>query len=209
MIGPGDEGQPPEKVESGLPRERALSRKRPRFGEQRGLERQAGPGLLAVAALWVGVAASAGCSPARSQPIAFNHRLHADNGVPCAICHASDATGGGATLPSTSDCQRCHEDVLYESPEEAKIRLTAESGHGLRWLPSYALRAHVYFSHRRHVALGKVPCQTCHGEVETRSEPFLPAVNPFAGRRGMTACVRCHQESHSPFAGVDCVDCHR
>lgn len=151
----------------------------------------------------------AGCARAVRQPLAFNHRLHADNGVPCVTCHATAATGQGATLPKVTVCRRCHEDVLYESPEEAKIRLAVESGQGLKWVPVFALRPFVYFSHRRHVTLGKVPCSACHGDVERRTTPFQLATSPFAGTRGMKTCIHCHEESHSPYAGVDCVNCHR
>jgi hypothetical protein len=151
----------------------------------------------------------AGCARGMSQPLAFNHRLHVDNSVPCVTCHATAATGQGATLPTVSVCRRCHEDVLYESPEEVKIRLAVESGRGLDWVPVFALRPYVYFSHRRHVTLGKVACASCHGDVERRTMPFQLAASPFAGLGGMKACLRCHDESHSPYAGVDCVDCHR
>ncbi|MFN8176868.1 MAG: cytochrome c3 family protein [bacterium] len=154
-------------------------------------------------------AASAACARSVVQPLAFDHRLHAYNGVPCLTCHATAATGQGATLPTVAVCRRCHEDVLYEAPEEAKIRLAAESGQGLRWVPVFALRPYVYFSHRRHVALGNVSCDTCHGAVETRNTPFQLAASPFAGLRGMRACIRCHQQSRSSYARVDCIDCHR
>ena len=164
---------------------------------------------------WVGVialagaAVSAGCARARLQPIAFNHRLHADNNVPCAICHPTASTGQGATIPAVGVCRRCHEDVLYESPEEVKIRLAAESGRGIHWVPIYATRRFVYFSHRRHVALGKLACRACHGDVELQQAPFQLAASPFSGRSGMSACLGCHGESHSPYAGVDCIGCHR
>lgn len=163
---------------------------------------------MAVVAV-MAAAGSAGCAREVLQPVAFNHRLHADNNVPCLTCHPTAATGQGATLPAVSVCRRCHEDVLYEAPEEAKIRLAAESGHALGWVPVFALRPYVYFSHRRHVTLGKVACAACHGDVERRSTPFRMAAGPFSGIRGMGACLRCHDESHSPYAGVDCVDCHR
>lgn len=151
----------------------------------------------------------AGCAHAPSQPIAFNHRLHVYNNVPCTVCHASAASGQGAGLPGVAVCRRCHEDVLFESPEKAKIRLAAESGQDLHWQPVYALRPFVYFSHHRHVALGRIPCRSCHGDVDERSTPFEAGARPFGGRSGMKACIACHEESHSPFAGVDCVDCHR
>ena len=73
----------------------------------------------------------AGCARSTRQPIAFNHRLHVYNNVPCLVCHASAASGQGAGLPGVAVCRRCHEDVLYESPEKAKIRVAAASGHDL------------------------------------------------------------------------------
>ena len=157
----------------------------------------------------LGMLGAAGCGPAASQPIAFNHRLHADNGVSCHVCHSTAASGVGASLPTVGLCQRCHEDVLYESAEEAKIRLAAASGRGIRWTVAGALQPHVYFSHRRHVALGKLACAECHGEVELRATPFAVGERLFAGSRGMAACIRCHEESHSLYAGTDCVKCHR
>lgn len=153
--------------------------------------------------------AGIGCARAPRQPIAFNHRLHVYNNVPCLVCHESAENGQGAGLPGVAVCRRCHEDVLYESPEKAKIRLAVASGQELRWLPAYALKSFVYFSHRRHVTLGKLACRACHGDVEMQSQPFQPGLRPFGGRKGMAACIRCHEESHSAYAGVDCVNCHR
>lgn len=154
--------------------------------------------------------ASASCArPAAQQPIAFNHRLHANNNVPCLVCHPSAADGQGAGLPTVHVCRRCHEDVLYESEQKAKIRSASESGRAIAWVPIYALRRYVYFSHRRHVTLGHVTCKACHGDVEQRSSPFQFAASPFGGRPGMKTCIDCHRESHSGSAGVDCVNCHR
>jgi hypothetical protein len=157
----------------------------------------------------LGGLASVGCARPSRQPIAFNHRLHAYNNVPCLVCHATAASGQGASMPGVVVCRHCHEDVLYESPEKAKIRLAAASGQDLHWLPAYALKPFVYFSHRRHVTLGKIACGACHGDVEMQSLPFRPGLRPFGGRKGMAACITCHEESHSPYAGVDCVNCHR
>lgn len=153
--------------------------------------------------------AGAGCSHPAPQPIAFNHQLHAYNNVPCTVCHATAVSGQGAGLPSVAVCRRCHEDVLYESPEEVKIRLAAQSGQGLHWQPVFALRSFVYFSHRRHVAFGRILCSSCHGDVTARSTPFVADTRPFGGRSGMARCIACHQNSHSRYAGTDCVDCHR
>lgn len=159
--------------------------------------------------MFLGGLVCAGCAGTARQPIAFNHRLHTYNGVPCLTCHTSAASGQGASLPGVATCRRCHEDVLYESSEKAKIRIAAASGQDLHWLSAYALKPFVYFSHRRHVTLGKIPCRACHGDVDMQSQPFEPGSRPFGGRRGMAACITCHEESHSAYAGVDCVNCHR
>jgi cytochrome c553 len=157
----------------------------------------------------IGTIGTAGCARTAVQPIAFNHQLHTYNGVPCLVCHPTSADGQGATLPAVTVCRRCHEDILYESPEKAKIRLAVESGRNIRWVPVYAVRPYVRFSHRRHVTFGNISCRACHGDVEQRVSPFQPTSRPFGGRSGMAACIKCHEESHSPYAGVDCVDCHR
>lgn len=171
------------------------------------------PGLVWVRVLapclCLGALGASGCGRAKGQPLAFDHRLHADNNVSCTVCHPTAADGVGASLPAVSTCRRCHEDILYESPEERKIQLALEARREIAWEPVYALRRHVYFSHRRHVELGKIDCGACHGAVELRTAPFLSTESPFAGRRGMTACIRCHEESHSRYAGIDCLDCHR
>jgi cytochrome c7-like protein len=163
----------------------------------------------AALALLVGALGATSCARPVNQAIAFNHKLHAYNNVPCLTCHPSAETGQGATLPAVAVCRRCHEDVLYESPEKAKIRLAVESGHDLPWVPVYALRSYVYFSHRRHVTLGKIRCRFCHGDVERQASPFRATSSPFGRRGGMNACINCHEESHSQYAGVDCVNCHR
>jgi hypothetical protein len=142
------------------------------------------------------------------QPIAFNHRLHIHNGVPCTVCHAGARTGLEAGLPGVTTCRRCHEDVLYESPEEAKIRTTYEKEQDLRWHPLTHLQPYVYFSHNRHVTLGERECETCHGDVASWTAPPRTVAMRFWGRPGMANCIRCHESSHSPYAGVDCLNCH-
>jgi hypothetical protein len=166
-------------------------------------------GLKLAMAIAVGAAALLGCSRSVTQPIAFSHRLHVYNDVPCLICHPSAESGQGAGLPTVAVCRRCHEDVLYESPEEAKIRIASQDERGLHWRAIYALHPYVYFSHRRHVTLGQLGCDRCHGDVEHRSTPFDAASSPFGGRDGMKSCLACHRASHSQYAGVDCVQCHR
>jgi c(7)-type cytochrome triheme protein len=60
----------------------------------------------------------------------------------------------------------------------------------------------VFFSHRRHVTVAKVECQTCHGAIgEATAPPGRPAVN-----QSMEWCISCHEKRQ---VSVDCNACHR
>ncbi len=157
---------------------------------------------LVPAVLWPG------CSRKADQPVAFNHKLHIYNGVACTVCHVGAETGLRAGLPGVETCRRCHEDLLYESDEEAKIRLAVELDRDLDWIPLTRLAPFVLFSHNRHVTLGKFNCVTCHGDVASWSVPPRVPERNFHGRPGMADCIGCHQESHSRYAGSDCLFCH-
>lgn len=144
-----------------------------------------------------------------SQPIRFNHWLHVYNGVECKTCHVGAERNQRAGLPSVTTCRLCHEDVLYEAPEEAKIRTTFEAGRDLSWRHMNRLQSYVYFSHRRHVTLGERSCELCHGDVSAWHKPPQNPEVRFSGRPGMAACISCHEESQDSYAGTDCLDCHR
>lgn len=163
---------------------------------------------VAAAAVAILVALSGAGARPSPQPIAFNHHLHIHNGVPCVVCHQGARSGLGAGLPGVKTCRRCHEDVLYESTEEAKIRTTYEKGQDLHWHLLTHLKPYVYFSHRRHVELGGRSCEACHGDVASWTTPPRTTAVRFRGRPGMANCIGCHESSHSPYAGVDCVNCH-
>ena len=136
------------------------------------------------------------------QPVAFNHARHLASGLECSYCHTGAEAGEHATLPTLETCTGCHEAALTKSPEEARLRGFAASGRELAWRPVTSVPAHVYFSHRRHVALGKIACSVCHGEMEKLTAP--PRA-PFH-RITMDSCIQCHQKNQ---ARTDCNDCHR
>jgi cytochrome c7-like protein len=136
------------------------------------------------------------------QPIAFNHAKHIAAGLECVNCHTGARTEEHATVPALAVCMGCHETAVGKSPEEAKIRTFAAAGREIPWQPVTHVPTHVYFSHRRHVTLGKLECGTCHGAMET-----LTAPPPAPARRlDMATCIACHEKKH---ARTDCNDCHR
>jgi len=140
--------------------------------------------------------------PRALQPIAFNHSKHIAQGLECVNCHTGAADQEHATLPLLDACLMCHESAVTESAEEAKLRALAAAGGELAWTRVTRVPPHVYFSHRRHVQLGKMECQECHGPMETLTEP---PVRPFR-EMTMASCLECHQRKQ---AGTDCNDCHR
>jgi c(7)-type cytochrome triheme protein len=96
----------------------------------------------------------------------------------------------------------CHVAPLTKSPEEEKIRKYSAKGEKMAWQRIYRMPGDVLFSHRRHVALAKVECSTCHGNMaEQATPPARPLVN-----QTMEWCIACHQEKR---ASVDCNACHR
>lgn len=162
-----------------------------------------GAGLGAGAVL-LGVFLGSRPAPAR-QPIRFSHQLHVKQ-AKCAACHQYTIKLAAAGTPRLADCLDCHEGSQAKTPddqkEEAKIEEFAKTQREIPWVRIAALAPDVFFSHRRHVSLGKVECATCHGAIaDTTALPSKPAV-AFT----MTWCLSCHQERK---ASVDCLACHR
>ena len=136
-----------------------------------------------------------------AQPIAFNHAKHIENGLTCTDCHVGAQAEQRATLPTISDCLTCHETALTKGSEEQKIRDLAAAGKELEWVQLTRMPAHVYFSHRRHVALAGMACADCHGLME---KAVRPPEKPFR-RLTMDECIECHEQKK---ARTDCNDCH-
>jgi len=158
-------------------------------------------GLGAVAAVGYVVMAW-GSRSTRGQPIAFDHQKHAANNVPCSFCHRYYTELAVAGMPGTKVCARCHEDVIYLTPEKEKLRAYVESGREIPWERVYRVHDYTFFSHRRHVVLEKIQCSKCHGEVATFTEPITKQAIELT----MDACLDCHKENK---ATTDCVSCHR
>lgn len=138
-----------------------------------------------------------------TQPIAFNHKKHASElSLPCTTCHQSVEGQTFAGLPQTETCITCHAAALTKNPEEEKIRQFAAKKEIIPWQRIYRMPPHVFFSHRRHVVVGKVDCATCHGKM---AEQLTPPVRPLVNQT-MSWCVNCHQERK---ASVDCDACHK
>lgn len=63
----------------------------------------------------------------------------------------------------------------------------------IEWVRIHALPDHVYFNHSQHVTIGKMECQTCHGQVENME--VMTQMSPLS----MGWCVNCHRQTEVKF----------
>lgn len=63
----------------------------------------------------------------------------------------------------------------------------------IEWVRIHALPDHVYFNHSQHVTVGKLECQTCHGQVEKME--VMTQMSPLS----MGWCVNCHRQTEVKF----------
>lgn len=178
-----------------------------RSGWIRWLGRVVPPALatLVVAALLVTDVTSltARRHPAVAQPIAFNHRKHTQElGLGCDFCHRYVQTGRHPGLPGAETCGMCHSAPLGESAEAAKVSELLAKGDPLQFNKLFRLPDHVFYSHRRHVAIAQLECANCHdGIADTEVPPERPLVQVK-----MAFCIDCHR---TQGVTTDCTACHR
>jgi hypothetical protein len=141
------------------------------------------------------------------QPIPFNHRIHAERGLTCDTCHQYVFEKPFAGIPRVGFCMACHSSDITQNPAAQPsietVRRHAAAGTEIPWQRLYTLPYHVYYSHRRHTAIGGLECPTCHGDI---GESETPPVRPIAQTLDMDNCMDCHEQR-----GVenDCAWCHR
>lgn len=145
------------------------------------------------------------CSDGKSvsQPIAYNHKKHIEEaGLGCFDCHSQAQSHQKASIPNIQFCINCHEEAMTESKEEEKLVDYIKRNEQIPWIQVHRVPDHAYFSHRRHVSLGKIACQDCHGDVNNLilpfSKPFIPIKMQF--------CIQCHEKKG---VDTDCATCHR
>lgn len=178
--------------------------------------------LVALAAV-LGLALAAdtlrGGEEALQQPLAFDHALHAKQGIACDDCHSKADEGPYATLPSLKQCLLCHAEeedgaAAADPPPDpaaaARLRELAsalraydEAGAGIPWLTVNRVAGHVYFSHVAHVRFAKMECAECHGDMAVASRP---PPRSQVEHLTMARCMECHAERG---ASNDCLACHK
>lgn len=144
---------------------------------------------------------SFGLGSKAEQPISFNHKKHLEQGLACDACHHYYKTENFSGMPYLKILLECHKEPVKKSSEEEKIRQFHQKGKEIPWKRLYQQPDHVFFSHRRHVVLGKMECKSCHGDIgQSERPPSKPWV-----KMNMKWCMDCHTKTKT---NNDCLACH-
>ncbi len=137
------------------------------------------------------------------QPIRYNHEKHIqDADLECIDCHRNVETGERASIPNIETCSECHDDTEDENEEIRKVAMYVDEGKRIPWKQVNIVPDYAFFSHRRHVSVGKIARETCHGNVASMVTPFSEPYREIT----MDWCLDCHQERQ---ISSDCYACHR
>lgn len=149
----------------------------------------------------VAVLCLAGCAVPTEQPLAFNHKAHAEADITCGTCHEHFETSESSGIPGAETCTLCHEGDS-EVPALQKLAHYVSANEEIPWQRIYGVPSHVYYSHRRHVVSAQIPCAECHGNIgELPEPPKYALVN-----QTMEWCMDCHTQRG---ASTECIHCHR
>ena len=136
-----------------------------------------------------GIGVQQGYAP--EQPINFSHKLHAGYyEIDCKYCHTGVEKSKYASIPSANICMNCHNSIRTTSPEIQKIYAAVENNRPIEWIRVHNLPDLAYFNHSQHVKVGKLECQTCHGEVQE-----MEVVQQHS-LLTMGWCISCHKKTN-------------
>jgi hypothetical protein len=159
----------------------------------------------------------------------FNHRLHQQRGIGCALCHAGvEGTGerGRSELPAMALCLGCHDGrqatsrcaACHPTLPDGRLRTVLPGG---RLTPSGSLRgadAHTAQFRTQHQTAGRDTryCASCHKQSECLDCHRAGVVRPpdlhpvdyatlhaVDARRNVPNCASCHRNQ------TFCVGCHQ
>lgn len=155
-------------------------------------------GLFGLLCLRLGFAQEDRREQGAPQPVAFNHKLHAESGLQCASCHPKAETKDQAGIPNAKDCLACHRKFPTAAATLQTLTAYEKANREIPWTRIYKLPSYVFFSHQAHLK-AKADCATCHGDVQAREALWREK------EISMTACMNCHKERN---ASTDCNLCH-
>jgi hypothetical protein len=135
--------------------------------------------------------------------VTFSHYVHTkQHNIQCRICHQNYEKQERAGIPTIATCAICHSEIINpKSEKEKKINEYVISNKPVFFQNYYTVPDYVYFSHRRHVKIGKLDCVLCHGDMTEQKSKELSNFRPFI----MKVCFDCHQQRNIT---TDCGNCH-
>ncbi|MCL5029180.1 MAG: cytochrome c family protein [Bacteroidetes bacterium] len=138
-----------------------------------------------------------------SYPVPFSHYVHtSQHKIKCVNCHRGVETDARAGIPNIDYCSMCHSTLINPSSKREKIIYDlVKENKPIIWKVHYTVPDYVYFSHRRHVKLGKLECTECHGDMTKQDSPDLKNYSPIM----MPFCFNCHEQKDIT---TDCGNCH-
>jgi hypothetical protein len=117
-------------------------------------------------------------------------------------CHQHVLTNARAGIPNIEVCSACHSSPLKGGPGEKLVYDYVTEHKQIPWYSIYYVPSYAYFSHRRHVGIGKLECTECHGDMASLASP---PTKQFLQVK-MSNCLNCHVKRH---VTTDCSHCHR
>lgn len=135
--------------------------------------------------------------------VLFSHYVHTkQHKIKCKNCHQGIEKQARAEIPNIETCSMCHSKIINPSSErEKQIYNYVKNNKLIPWQNYFVVPDYVYFSHQRHVKLGKLDCELCHGDMTLQTSPVLKNYRPFK----MSVCFDCHTERKIT---TDCSNCH-
>lgn len=102
------------------------------------------------------------------------------------------------TLTSPTDMSKLEADKQWKNIVKSLTSENDKKVQGpIEWVRIHNLPDHAYFNHSQHVNIGKVACQTCHGDVQKME--VVKQDQPLS----MGWCINCHRQSEVKFAEND------
>lgn len=134
---------------------------------------------------------------APTQPVAYNHYLHAEQlGIDCRYCHSHVDESGHANVPDSGTCMNCHSQVKKDSPLLEPVRTSYETGEPVEWVRIHKVPDYVYFNHAVHVNRG-ISCIECHGQINEMV--VVQHDKPLS----MAFCLECHRNPEESIRPLD------
>ena len=100
-------------------------------------------------------------------------------------------TAEGKVVNGTEEIKKLYEYAGWDASAK-RYKLKADGSidaKPVQWVKIHNLPDHVYFNHAQHVAVGKVQCQRCHGQIQEMDEVYQFA--PLS----MGWCINCHRQT--------------